>query len=757
MDYSKAVLGSHILDTITYFRLLLPPTQFNGWHKEKSRNEKVLVYSKKPTENKQMDRATTPIYMASTILDNISPDDLIELIKSPNLWDRDFIETKKLATIDSDTYVTYTALNAKADFATKERDFAVVEHTVINPALSVTSNTYDYISFSIDSALAPIIKDRYREKPTLSAWRVQKVAPSPTSSLRTEVTFVYQCNLKGAVKHSELKNFLTRRVYINISALRHYLEKNHSIPLSVLSSVDRKGSIASSSKSKSISVKSTVSSPASQIPTETTTAIPPRSSPAENSKPAASRASLASTVRASAVPTVIEGKFETSAEPISIGEKIEVVTQETIDYTKLVYPKHENDEASVSALKYMKELLSKEGNWNVHSEQRGVKIMMYEEPGSNGVVVGMPTVRGDTTYSVIGDGDPVDNFFSVIMSRDARKIWDPRFDSTKLVQWINPNEAVYHSYQKGQFPVSGRDLFIHQRIFYEDDDTTFLIQTSVPHTVDHAPTTSHVRAHLYLAGWKIKKISSNKLDIKYVVHIDPKGTIPSRLMKMVSTQTPLCVAGVIDYIHSHGFPMKPLFIGNLPEQNVISSFISDQTTPSGYEFTYNFTLNRKPAYIGEGLVQLNVSDKIFQRGLEVKCDATDILDIVVDRSELNIRFYVKENINFPITSREIKVNISKRTGGGKVFNLNGSTMKFDDKFEPKNSDFKQVSTLGSIANGANTTISEQFKTVKSYSTEKNVVGNAIELKQCYSPSCRDGETEGKCYSAICPNVKLLYT
>lgn len=85
-----------------------------------------------------------------------------------------------------------------------------------------------------------------------------------------------------------------------------------------------------------------------------------------------------------------------------------------------------------------------------------------------------------------------------------------------------------------QFPVSGRDIFVLQSRFTRDD-AHYLIQTSVPHITGHAPGNGYVRAELKVACWELKRdsLDPEKIHVNFVVDINPKGSIPTRVLKLV--------------------------------------------------------------------------------------------------------------------------------------------------------------------------------------------------------------------------------
>ncbi|KAI8921369.1 hypothetical protein DFJ77DRAFT_414979, partial [Powellomyces hirtus] len=203
-----------------------------------------------------------------------------------------------------------------------------------------------------------------------------------------------------------------------------------------------------------------------------------------------------------------------------------------------------HNEAANLSLRLLQGLEPKEAGWTPHSENQGVQISLKTIAGAP-----MPMVRGDAVLKAPHTAQQV---LSVVKSASARKLWDGRFEDGRALVNYNLDEALMYSQQKGTFPVSGRDFVTTNLTHFDPDGTIYYTATSV---VDRAsPTDSkRVRAHLTVAGWIIKPLPQGGVAVTYIVQVDIKGNVPSSIIKVIQTQTPLCIAEIFKYIADKSF------------------------------------------------------------------------------------------------------------------------------------------------------------------------------------------------------------
>lgn len=103
---------------------------------------------------------------------------------------------------------------------------------------------------------------------------------------------------------------------------------------------------------------------------------------------------------------------------------------------------------------------------------------------------------------------------------------DARFDSSQVLEFLDQTDLVVYNVQKGTFPVSARELVTAITVVDDGDSLTYVAMSVEDEKNQAPPANGKVRAEILLAGWKLTK-SSNGIFATYIVHVDPKGSIPN--------------------------------------------------------------------------------------------------------------------------------------------------------------------------------------------------------------------------------------
>ncbi|KAJ3207053.1 hypothetical protein HDU67_007699 [Dinochytrium kinnereticum] len=208
------------------------------------------------------------------------------------------------------------------------------------------------------------------------------------------------------------------------------------------------------------------------------------------------------------------------------------------------------------ALAHAKALYANHEEFIPHSTTpNGTKISMKSLPGS-----ALPITRGEKKFPSTFSQDDI---LACLRHVEARQVWDARFEDMEVIEMYGPGSreaGLVHSKQKGQWPViSGRDFIVAYRIYRDaTDNSVWFIQTSVED--DRLPhVKGRVRGHVTVAAWIIMPTTSNDgdgWDVTYITQVDPAGTLPAALVKMVSSETPACAGTVLEYLEKKGVPKE---------------------------------------------------------------------------------------------------------------------------------------------------------------------------------------------------------
>ncbi|KAJ3034643.1 hypothetical protein HDV00_004825 [Rhizophlyctis rosea] len=155
---------------------------------------------------------------------------------------------------------------------------------------------------------------------------------------------------------------------------------------------------------------------------------------------------------------------------------------------------------------------------------------------------------------------------AVVENVGTRRGWDVQFESAEILEQLSPITVLSHVHFKAVWPTSQRDAVIASVQCMSEDRYQF-VSVSVGNegeVEDPVPKAGVVRAHVTLAGWDVERVrgkgdggSSSGLAryrITYIAQTHPGGWLPSAVLKMVSVQTPLMVASVVDYLRKYAPP-----------------------------------------------------------------------------------------------------------------------------------------------------------------------------------------------------------
>ncbi|KAL2917718.1 hypothetical protein HK105_202591 [Polyrhizophydium stewartii] len=202
--------------------------------------------------------------------------------------------------------------------------------------------------------------------------------------------------------------------------------------------------------------------------------------------------------------------------------------------------------ATQAALAHLKVLLKQ--TWAPSFESKGVTATTTTAvPGLESPV---PITRGEIDLP-----ESVDMFdiFSVIMTASLRPSWDERTESAEVREHEADKNAIAYSVQLS----FARDLCVSiSPVMYDAElDAHLVVQRSVEHK-DIPDVSGKVRAEVRLAAIMVTKNASGGHRLTYIVDVDTKGSIPSAILKIVSSSTPMCAGKMIEYVQTHGAPAR---------------------------------------------------------------------------------------------------------------------------------------------------------------------------------------------------------
>lgn len=169
------------------------------------------------------------------------------------------------------------------------------------------------------------------------------------------------------------------------------------------------------------------------------------------------------------------------------------------------------------------------------------------------------------------------------MTFGARAGWDDFYETGRLVKYIDRETSLGYASMKGRWPVASRDTSVVSGISRRPDGSILQVTTSVenPEVPD---VSGKVRASLDIAGWSLIPVMSQgkpSTKLTYFTKVDLKGNLPTAALKLIATQTPLCVGRIRDFSLKQGTP--PFYTSLGGELEMAAEFDKDS---SSYEIKF---------------------------------------------------------------------------------------------------------------------------------------------------------------------------
>ncbi|GAA5922688.1 START domain-containing protein [Sporobolomyces koalae] len=198
---------------------------------------------------------------------------------------------------------------------------------------------------------------------------------------------------------------------------------------------------------------------------------------------------------------------------------------------------------------FEKELASPQEEWEDQGEREGVQLWKKVDPENPYAV---PTVKGETVV----EGISSDAFLGGCLQLPGmRKLWDTRFvEGFQLARYSRTSYCFYTEMKGMGWLVYPRDIVGIQKNYGGETENgeRMIVQTSVDEPELAPAQKGKTRATLQVSGWKLSP-EGNNLRVTYVVNIALNGSIPSAMVSMLATETPLCTGRSRDVFYEHGY------------------------------------------------------------------------------------------------------------------------------------------------------------------------------------------------------------
>ncbi|MGZ3853238.1 MAG: START domain-containing protein [Flavisolibacter sp.] len=168
-----------------------------------------------------------------------------------------------------------------------------------------------------------------------------------------------------------------------------------------------------------------------------------------------------------------------------------------------------------------------QNNWKLSKEKDGIRV--FESEGVNS---SFKRIKVECTL----DGS-FDKLAEVLSDVDHHKDWIYNNEKAWLLKKVNPGDFYYYSETHMPWPLSDRDAVTHMRINRDTMDRFLdVVETGEP---SYIPENSGVvRVPKLYINWHVTMPFKNKLNIVYLMEVEPGGSLPSWIVNMFVDKGP---------------------------------------------------------------------------------------------------------------------------------------------------------------------------------------------------------------------------
>ena len=165
--------------------------------------------------------------------------------------------------------------------------------------------------------------------------------------------------------------------------------------------------------------------------------------------------------------------------------------------------------------------------WQLTKEQNGIKIFTSKEASSK-----FKDIKVEATFQ-----GTIQKLVNILINVDKTKGWVYGTKDSYIIKKTGTNEVLYYSETALPWPVSNRDVPIRMVVNPDFRNNSLKVSASgIPNAVPEKK--GIVRIPYFNASWDVKSDGKNKLNITYILRMDPGGSIPAGVTNMFISKGP---------------------------------------------------------------------------------------------------------------------------------------------------------------------------------------------------------------------------
>ncbi|CAO3579835.1 unnamed protein product [Absidia cylindrospora] len=604
-------------------------TRETDWKKVLKHKSGVVVYMlQKQTNGEKM-----AVFKGESVIQGYTPQSVFYVIGMRKLWDDLFEDGNLVQNLNETTSITYEAYRSTG--SSRAYDLTLVEKIdCSNDGVIVFACT------SVETSKAPKVPGRTRNEVKLHGWILRLLPTTPPS---THVTFITEEFVRGWIPGLTKKS-LARKPLV-IASIDNYLKKKAQASSSVTQQPHSKPtnkllSPLSAYTRRRPSIMEQQSPPTSTRPLTNSSSIltnpPPRRSSLNPPQ---------TTTRSSSLNKRITFAEDTAPEELQpqlqqhLSSTLQVPST-TSTNAKLYPPARHRSARKESLISYKRLFSSDMEEWKELGERDGVKMYSKASQG-----YALPILRGDGWLEGSWTAEQV---CSVVQCFGAKTKWDEYFDNGQIVERFSQKEYLVYMQMRSIFPINSRDFSLLTQIDSDArSETIHVVSTSVSDNITPEIET-HTRGKMLIYGWTFQAIKNEQgkrtgIKITSIAHMDLAGTtpLPSAIIRLLTTEVPLCVLRVQNYITSVGCPPYV--------RRVAGKVVNEHYDPDTHEYKISYIAKHLPSRQHHlhneqsWCTDIRTHSSVYKNSFNVVTRPQQDLLVVTQPNKSGVRIYTKKD------------------------------------------------------------------------------------------------------------------
>jgi len=172
--------------------------------------------------------------------------------------------------------------------------------------------------------------------------------------------------------------------------------------------------------------------------------------------------------------------------------------------------------------------VSAQTDWKLSSDNDGLKVYTAVVPNSK-----IKAIKVECEYKAT-----LSQFVAVLIDIKNSPEWLYHTKFCRIVKVVSPEELYYYSEVTLPWPAENRDFVSHLTVSQNPDTKVVLVDgPAIPGIVPLK--SSLVRVEHSGSVWELTPTPDGTIKVKYTLHVDPEGELPSWLINMFGTEAPV--------------------------------------------------------------------------------------------------------------------------------------------------------------------------------------------------------------------------